>query len=253
LNESFQALRQRMAASAQHIQNQEKEHQSNIAHLTEEYESRLTELERTSQEKSHKIEALEYETMRMGAVEESKVQLENQLILLERKASDSKSEFEEQIHQIQVKMKTFREEAKQRTFENQKLIEEREDLVEKLKSSEFRTTDLENQIESLQVVWAKNNSLLEQEKEKNASLQKLNQQVSLSLNEARQDIKRLKENLDTSRLKNSDLIRSLESQIRTLIKQQSAEESDAPNSIDKDSLIRIESLIAEVQSGMTDC
>ena len=150
-------------------------------------------------------------------------------------------------------MRTFREEAKERTFENQQLINDKAELDEALTKAEARCEDLNNQVESLQVVWSKNNSLLEQEKEKNNSLQKLNQQVSLSLNEARQDIKRLKEAQETARLKNADLIRSLESQIRGLVKKNSDSADSESATVDPQSLARIESLIAEVQSGMTDC
>ncbi|MEO0335497.1 MAG: hypothetical protein AAF202_03840, partial [Pseudomonadota bacterium] len=253
LSESFQALRQRMAASAEHIQAQEKIHQSNIASLTEEYETRLTNLERLSQEKSTRILALENEIGQIAELEETKIQVENQLILAQRKAADAKTDFETQIHEIQLKMRTFREEAKERTLENQQIIEERDELSQKLQTAQEKCEDLGNQVESLQVVWSKNNSSLEQEKDKNNSLQKLNQQVSLSLNEARQDIKRLKEAQETAKLKNADLIRSLESQIRNLIKKGQSEDPDTPREVDAESLKRIEGLIAEVQSGMTDC
>ena len=253
LNESFQALRQRMAASAEHIQNQEKEHQSQIAQLTESYENRLTTLEQMLSESHGKIQSLELDCANIQEIEESKVQLENKIILLERKSSDSKSDFEKQLHEIQLQMRTFREEAKERTFENQQLINDKAELDEALTKAEARCEDLNNQVESLQVVWSKNNSLLEQEKEKNNSLQKLNQQVSLSLNEARQDIKRLKEAQETARLKNADLIRSLESQIRGLVKKNSDSADSESATVDPQRLARIESLIAEVQSGMTDC
>lgn len=88
-------------------------------------------------------------------------------------------------------------------------------LLEKMTMTE-ETTALKDQVESLQALWAHKQRELDQLEEKNASLQKLNQSLSMNLNQQRKEIQNLQQEMETERFAAQDGMKTLKTEIEML-------------------------------------
>jgi hypothetical protein len=70
------------------------------------------------------------------------------------------------------------------------------------------------QIESLQALWTQKQRELEQSEEKNRSLQKLNQMLSLNLNQQRKEIHGLKADLEKDQFTANEKIKTLIAEVQ---------------------------------------
>jgi len=92
---------------------------------------------------------------------------------------------------------------------------EREFKVASDKNQFFEQQDVAktDQIESLQLLWKEKQVEVERLEEKNRSLQKLNQQLSVNLNSQRKDIIDLKGEIEKDRYATTEKIKALEMQL----------------------------------------
>lgn len=153
--------------------------------LVEDYESQLADLN------LHLSEATELNKDRDDLALQN-IQLENRSVELERQLLNTKSMYSQENAVLKTDLEQFRRQAKELMVacETQKAqISEKIYEANELKDENSKYFD---QVESLQVLWKEKQNELERSEEKNRSLQKLNQDISIKLNEAKRQIHNLK-------------------------------------------------------------
>ncbi|HAG91665.1 MAG TPA: hypothetical protein DCL41_07320 [Bdellovibrionales bacterium] len=126
----------------------------------------------------------------------SKVEFENKNIELERQLSLLKENYSKESYHLKEDLSSYRKQTKELLVQCETLksqLTEKTVNIDELSSENHRLTD---QVESLQVLWKEKQEELERASEKNRSLQKLNQDISSKLNEARRDVAELKNKLE---------------------------------------------------------
>lgn len=254
----LQDVRKKLGEAVDHIQRQGTIAESNQRQLVNNYEDQLTHFQEQLKEGNNRIAQLESQLSDQEELFQNKVSLENELVAKTRSFSESQNHFESELSRIQTECSEFRREAKQNHLEVGRLNAELES--HKLQNSQLseKNKTLEDQVESLQCLWRDTHLKLEQQTEKYHSLQKLNQQLSTSLNEQRLEMALLKEQRDTSRFQTECKIKELEGQVKVLGSTHSAQDQDQSQPTEeldvqhRQILIqRIDDLISEIQSGFS--
>lgn len=253
----LQAVREKLTESIDHIQRQGREAEANQRQLVDHYESSLSQLKESLKAAQSTIAELESRVRDQDALFEQKVDLENQLVASQRAASDSEKQFNEEVRRLQLELADFRREAKEKSLEVDRLTEQSLEEIAAVEDLRLKNKQLEDQVESLQVLWRDAHQQTESLTEKNVALQKLNQQLSTKLNEQRREIENMRSQMDGSGFRATEKIRELEGQVKVLADSNVKlhEEKDSEKSLGEQSrrevMERIENLIAEIQSGFS--
>ncbi len=251
LTETHHSIKKNMAASVERIQQMKKDHQQTLADLTSGYEDRLEEIQNTSKTQEREISSLKEDLKKNKHVYENNVELENKVLHLERKIIEQKSQSANEVEELQAKLQEQRQLAKQKVLEVHSLEEQICDINEQKTKTNDENLRLQDQVESLQSLWRNNNEQLESLQQKYTSLQKLNQQISITLNDTRKSLQNERDLKETLSFRTRDKIDQLESQVHFLSSQIRSKEPDGELSRIKPQVINhLQSLIAEVQSGV---
>ncbi|MCB0364873.1 MAG: hypothetical protein H6624_05000 [Bdellovibrionaceae bacterium] len=250
-------LREKLSETVDHIQRQAQESEANQRQLVESYEAQFGQLKEQLKENQDRVLDLEGQLKDYEALYEEKISLENKLVAANRAVETTENGFNEEVRRLQVELADFRREAKEKSLEVARLTDQNLQEIAELEDLRLAKSRLEDQVESLQCLWRDANNQLEIQSEKNRSLQKLNQQLSTSLNERRKEVEALRGQMDSHGFRASDKIRELEGQVKTLAETNVKLQEDQDSSREKDlharreAISRIENLIAEIQSGFS--
>ncbi len=152
------------------------------------------------------------------ALFEEKLQLANQLLHAQRQTQMFREEGERQLLQLQQENADFRKEAKERALTAHANEQELARLRHVELTSQEEIMALQNQVESLQVLWAHRQKEFEAGEQKNRSLQKLNQSLSHNLNQQRQELQTAHTELEKERYTAHEKIKTLQTEIQMLHK-----------------------------------
>jgi chromosome segregation ATPase len=198
------------------------------------------------------IDVLQTRLLDRNALAEELVQLENKMIFVERqhesyrldvetrlereeqsmrqklmeefaearatvqKDLDQKVALEEQNAKLIEETKALRFELKMNMVELNTLAKTESDQREKLEETANETANLREQVETLQVLWQDKQRQMDKLEDKNSSLQKLNQQLSLNLNQARKEIALMKSEQEYDRQQAQEKLNMLREEIEML-------------------------------------
>ena len=270
-------LAKKLSESTQYIQNQKREFEDNQKRLTEGYEGQILQRDRELQELRKLNTSLERRCEEIDKLYDENVKLQNQIIFSQRKQDELKTQKETELSQLQQNLSHFRSESKSKTLKIDSLTKEMGEIKTENSRLKENQQKLEDQVESLQCLWKDNQSQLEEQQEKNTALQKLNQQLSTSMNELRQEVKKLKVQLDEAQMQALEQVKGIKTSLKahksldpasTPVKSLSEPQIQKQNSSqlkankvstkeneDEDFhpelMNKIDSLIAEIQSGFT--
>jgi|GEM_PF-1711323 len=145
---------------------------------------------------------------------DAKIRIENQLIFEERQSQLYREETQKELQSLKEENVDLRGQLKTRLIEMERLEREIKIAQESITSLQTHQNDQSDQVESLQLLWKEKQAEVERLEEKNRSLQKLNQQLSVNLNMQRKEILDLKTEAEKDRYASSEKIRALETQIK---------------------------------------
>lgn len=254
---SLSELRVKLGEAVDHIQRQSVETESNQRQLVDNYENQFSDLREQVKLSSSRILELEELLTDQERLFQDKISVENQLVATQRSFSDAKTQYEENLNQLQEGLAEFRREAKERSLEVDRLNKEMGLIKSHRDELSTSKRELEDRIESLECLWRDTHQQHEQLKERHQALQNLNQQLSTSLIEQRREVNLLKEQRDANHLQTSTKIRELEGQVRYLgattvrANEQQQKSTEAEPLQRRELVQRIEKLISEIQSGFS--
>jgi chromosome segregation ATPase len=141
---------------------------------------------------------------------DAKVRIENQLIFEERQSSLYREETQKELQSTKEENVDLRNQLKTRLIEMERIERELKSAQELLATHDQQEIEKTDQIESLQLLWKDKQTEVERLEEKNRSLQKLNQQLSVTLNSQRKDIIELKGDIEKTAYVSNEKINALE-------------------------------------------
>ena len=233
-NLELSELRSRFADTISHMQTQQRVHSSDQMQLVDQYESRMraTEAELTRLRAESKL--LRDKSVRLDEAVSAKAEIENRNIALERKVKEIENSlglelrsFQEQAAQYRIEAKTLAAELNTTRSAHAQATLERDTFKNDL-------ARIQDQLESLQTVWSETQKKVEASKLQQDALNKLNQELSRQLKESRKAV-----NQQTAQ--ETALTLSTESQ----------ESPARDNANTHEKLNRIDSLLAEIESGFS--
>jgi chromosome segregation ATPase len=193
-------IRRNLTDSTDYIRTQKNTHESEILRLTETFEAKLHTKEETLQKLMAEVQILESRRDEFERTLEKNVELENALVLKERQFEDYRLQSSTDLTDAQKTLARYRNESKElalqlETAQREKLEKSAE--AAGLKEENFRLTE---QVENLQVLWKDQNLQIEKLDGRHSALQKLNQELSMAVNQYRKEIRELRERLDAQNL-----------------------------------------------------
>ena len=181
-------IAKKLGQASEYIQTLTQKHQEDQKALVEQYESKLQNAQNEEQHLKSQIEAFSQKLHDSEMLREKNIELENSLILLKRKREELQSDLDGQLQQLQAQTSYYRTEAKTLKSQQGSWLEEREELKAKVRRGDEEIAKLTEQVENIQVLWREQQNELEKQKLKTQALQRLNQQLSLKLNEYRSEL-----------------------------------------------------------------
>lgn len=164
---------------------------------------------------------VEIESMRGKVAERDflyaeKVKHENQLIYERRQNEIHREEQLTLIDRLSQENTSMRTQIKETLVTNEGLRQELTKVSSELPNIMQANQNLTEQVESLQALWSHKQKELDGMSEKNKALQKLNQSISVTLNQQRKEIHSIQQELDKERFTSSEKIKTLLAEIQML-------------------------------------
>jgi chromosome segregation ATPase len=190
-------------------------YETELSQLSQRYENEikqnyLTEIEQLKSE----IEIARRRAADRDMLYEAKVRIENQLIFEERQSQLYREETQGELQAAKEENVDLRNQLKSRLIEMERMERELKSAQDRITAIECQETEKIDQIESLQLLWKDKQAEVERIEEKNRSLQKLNQQLSVTLNAQRKEIVELKAELEKNAYASNEKISALETLLK---------------------------------------
>lgn len=194
-------LRKNLAESAEYISGLSKDHKTQTQNLINQYESRMAELKSQLNDTVAKNEKLGLRVHDYENLVEDKLRLENEVIHFERREEELQVRTAAEISDMQKALSRYKNEAKELAVTLGSTTSEFETFKAEFETAQAEKKALEEQVENLQVLWRNQQLQIEKSTEKVRSLQKLNQELSVAINQYRRDIRELKQDNEQAVLK----------------------------------------------------
>ncbi len=241
-------LKLRLGEAATRITQLSKDAEANQRQLVENYEralktgrDRVSELERQNS-------AFVDKTKDFEVLFDKNVALENKVVFSERQFSEYKQVREQDFSQVQTENFELRNANKTQLLENETLKRDLSDEKVITERQNDKIKKLIDQVETLQLLWQDGQSQQERLVSKNQALQKLNQQLSTTVNQHRHEIQGLKHQVELHAYATTERIKEIKGHLQMIegvgFIETTSEGHTSPAMISK-----IDGLIAEIQSG----
>lgn len=180
-----------LGRSTEYIQIQARDFEANTKDLVKSYEAKMEDTHRELQVLQAKNAELASQAADLEKTHAKLVEFENTNIRLKRSYEELKTQSDQDINLLQREVADLRLKYKSQILENEDLNRDMAEAKTAMKSIKDENKRMEDQVETLQVLWKDSQSQIEKLTEKVQSLQKLNQQLSQSLNQFRKTNERL--------------------------------------------------------------
>jgi chromosome segregation ATPase len=250
--QTLQDLRANISETTSYITEQSKEHKAQLAELTKAYEVEIRNL-RTEIE--NLIEANKNLTTRSQDYEQlfnEKIRIENDLVIARRREEETQLQQAVEISDIQKTLARHRNDAKELALELSTSTQNLAAQIEKVEALEKDKNALSEQVETLQLLWRDQQTQIERVTEQKTSLQMLNQELSITINEYRREIRELKESIDAAEIKHLELKNNSQKTVAAITAAKNATSTDAPKlAVKREDLLTPE-IMSKIDKVLTD-
>lgn len=207
-------------AETKHLREQVKEAYTSQQTVAQSYETRLNEAR-------DQVEFLREKAAERDRMFNEKVQIENTLVFERRQFELSRADALSRLETLEKENASLRIEVKETLVDREAKTQELEQMRAELPNLREERARLTEQVESLQALWNHKQRETEQLEEKNKNLQKLNQNISVTLNQQRKEIHQLKNELEKARFTAEERAKTLIKEIQ-MLRQQIIEAGEPP-------------------------
>ncbi len=194
-------LRKNLQESTTYITEQGKEHKNAVIGLTATYETQIKGLQSEIDMLVEQNKTLGARSQELDRIQSEKIRLENDLIITERRIEDLQMQSSAEINDVQKALARYRNDCKELSID----LDDRNRSVEVLTNENAAFTSeraaMTEQVETLQLLWRDQQNQVEKLNEQKSALQRLNQELSVTVNENRREIRELKEQVEAETLK----------------------------------------------------
>lgn len=159
------------------------------ANLVSNYEAQIQKIQQD-------LEAAQKKANERDQFKQSQVEFENRSIELDRELQHVKFAYSKESQALRSDLEQYRRQTKELLVQCETIKSQMSSKVVELKAANESNEKLSDQVESLQILWREKQEDLERSQEKNRSLQKLNQDISLKVNELKKECHQLKQKLE---------------------------------------------------------
>lgn len=195
----IQDLRKNITELTAHIAEQNRIHKDELNALTANYESEAQQLREQTVLLDQENDKWRQKANQAEDLYREKVRLENDLIIAHRREEELQIQTTSEIADIQKSLGRYRIESKELAIELNATRTELQQQQQENQSYKSERQAFVEQVETLQLLWREQQSQIEKLNEQKNALQKLNQELSMSINEYRRENLELKETLDAER------------------------------------------------------
>lgn len=232
------SLQSRLDEMATYIQNQGRKFGEEKNELVQIYEQKAMELREQLHSEKQRTQALQNQLAHYEQTLTENMLLKTQLSTEKKNREEMSERLSSQITELERALSDSRT---QRKVQDLNLEQTSAELAAEKSRADTLANEkarLQEQVESLQVFWNDSQKQLEKRNVRIESLQKLNQQLSISLNQFRKDCEGLKSKIESFSHVTQDRVKALKGEF-----QQARLEPELG--------LRIETLLAEIQYGAT--
>ena len=197
-------LRKNLLESTDYIRNSSKEHENELSRLVQKFENELQAKETTLQKLMADNQSLEARRDEFQDALGKMTDLENDLVLKDRRFEEFRMQSATEMADLQKSLTRYRHESKEFALELEDKKEELKETAQVMSEAREENFRLNEQVENLQSLWRDQQAKLEKTSAKNTSLQKLNQEMSMAINQYRRDIRELREQIDQDYIQSKD-------------------------------------------------
>ena len=262
LHQQKQSIEQLQAEKKQLVEQHEDErrtiyqrHNSEVEQLVQKHDNDLQQHKSKIQSLSEEILSLKEKTNKYDALHEEHVQLQNRKVFDDRRHQEQNEDRAQEIEKLKSSLSHYRLQARNFEDKHTSSSERLQQLESENKKYGNDCSLLTEQVENLQTLWKDAQRDLEKQLEKNKSLQKLNQNLSVSMNQTRKDMQDLQLKLERTQVGTthfkSSVPRSIDQTIEVARHHTVSEPVQEPRH-SEDMSKRIDSILAEVQAGFIE-
>lgn len=215
-HQEINRLSDQVEESAKYIQQQRNQFDTDIKELAAQYQRKLDHLEESVNDKEQELSSYKVRVSKLDKAYDEKIVLHNDYLHLQRHSKETIEKQTNMITDLQEKLQTTQSKGQALNLENRRLEQERADLIERLEAGEDLTERLQEQVENLQSLWHDNQNEIRTLKERQDSLQKLNQQLSFKLNEERNSLKQIKLRSQANEDQSRNILKKVQEELRLL-------------------------------------
>ena len=197
-------LRKNLLESTDYIRSSSKEQENELNRLVQKFENELEAKENTIQKLMADNQVLEARRDEFQEAQAKLTDVENDLVLKDRRFEEFRMQSATEMADLQKSLTRYRHESKEFALELESKKEELKETAQVMSEAREENFRLNEQVENLQSLWRDQQSKLEKTSAKNSSLQKLNQEMSMAINQYRRDIRELREQVDKDYIKSKD-------------------------------------------------
>lgn len=250
--ETSREMKTRLGEAAARIMQISKDAEANQRQLVENYEKTLKEVRDRVMELERQNSAFADKTKDYEILFDKSVALENQKILSDRRFEEYKAAKEGELQALQTENCELRSLNRNHIMEGEVLKRELAETRAAGAAQHEQIKKLIDQVETLQLLWQDGQTQQEKTQGKNQALQKLNQQLSTTVNQQRHEIQSLKHRLETEALATTERIKEIKGHLQMIGQEGVAFIETGDRDAEEGStqvISRIDTLIAEIQSG----
>lgn len=175
-----------------------------------------TRLQNQLNDARNEIESLRGKAFERDRLFEEKIKIENDRLYDQRQFVMLREEAQKTIETLESENANMRVQIKELLIDNESKTQQLNQLQTEVPHLQDQIRQLSEQVESLQALWSHKQKEFEHSEEKNKSLQKLNQTISLTINQQRKQIQRLESELETEQFTAQEKIKVLQTEIDLL-------------------------------------
>jgi chromosome segregation ATPase len=188
-------LQRRVDELTGYIQNQGHIYSKEKSELVEIYETKLAESNKRAAESVQQVQKLQGQLQTFDVTMDQNTLLKNQLISEQRAKEEVTQRLNESVAHLQAQLANVSSQCKGQIIELDRQANEIMDMKTVLSDLAKEKSRLLDQIETVQILWTDSQKQIEQKNARIESLQKLNQQLSISLNQFRKENEQTKAQL----------------------------------------------------------
>jgi len=189
-------LRINLSETANYVTEQGQNHKRELRDLTTAYETQVKALDGEIQMLVEQNKTLGLRAGEFDRLQNERYRLENEIVVSKRREDEMRSRYESELNELQVQLGHYRGESIQLAVDLTTRTEHLTTATQLVEELQIEKKAFVEQTETLQALWRDQQAKIESLTEQKISLQKLNQELSRTVNKQRLELREINEKIE---------------------------------------------------------